>query len=56
MNVIKHRRYVIEFDVWEPTEKQAQKEIDAAILYITQHSTHLGHLKVRLEHEERLHD
>jgi hypothetical protein len=53
MNIIKHRKYVIEFDVWEATEKLAQTEVDEIMQYLIRHGSHLGHLKFRLESEER---
>ncbi len=54
MNIIKHRKYAIEFDVWEATEKLAQQEIDSILQFLVQNSKHLGHLKFRLESEERV--
>ncbi len=53
MNIIKHRKYVIEFDVWEPKEKESQAEIDSFLQFLIKNSSHLGHLKFRLESEER---
>lgn len=53
MNIVKHRVYKLEFDVWEPTEKAAQQEINAITQFIAEHSSHCGRLRFRLESEER---
>jgi len=53
MNIVKHRVYKLEFDVWEPTEGKAQIEIDAILQYVIHHSSHMGNLRFRMESEER---
>lgn len=54
MNIVRHRVYKLEFDVWEPMEKDAQKEIDAIIYFAVHQSSHLGNLRVRPESDERI--
>lgn len=54
MNKITHYKHVLEFDVWEPTGKEAQAEFDRISEFITKNSSHLGHRVFRLESEERI--
>lgn len=53
MNIIKHRTYTLEFDVWEATQKAAEVEIDALILAITKSMSHCGNVKLSIVNEER---
>lgn len=54
MNIVRHRVYKLEFDVWEPMDKPAQAEIDAIIYFATRHSSHLGNLRITPVSEERV--
>lgn len=53
MNVIHHRVYTLECDVWEATQKQAQAEIDQVVLAIKAQLSHCGHVKLTLTSEAR---
>lgn len=53
MNVINHRTYTLEFDVWEATQKQAEIEIDQIIGSIKNSMTHCGNVKLTMISEER---
>lgn len=53
MNVIRHRTYTLEFDVWEQTQKLADAEIDKVILHIKGGMGHCGNVKLTLVSEER---
>lgn len=46
MQVITHRIYTLELDVWEPLEEQVEKEIDSAIGAIKTYLSHAGNVKV----------
>lgn len=51
MNIIKRHVYRLEFDTWEPFDKQAQQEIDALInLLKTKHVlSHCGNIRLAEE-------
>lgn len=53
MNVIKHRIYRLELDVWEPLEKRADEEIDGLIKHINSGLHHCAHVKMTKVSEER---
>lgn len=53
MNVINHRTYTLEFDVWEATQKEAEIEIDKVILTIKGSMSHCGNVKLTLSSEVR---
>jgi len=52
MNIIKHRKYIVEFDVWEAQQITAEAEFDT-VLAVLKGSSHLGNVRVHLESEER---
>jgi hypothetical protein len=52
MNVIKHRVYRMEFDVWEATQNNAEAQIDKLLL-AAKDMTHCGNIKITLVSEER---
>lgn len=54
MNVVRHRVYKLEFDVWEPLDKKAQIEIDEIIRFAINHSSHLGNVRFGSVSEERV--
>lgn len=52
MNVITHKRYLLEFDVWESTQKDAEKEIDNVINTIRHEMSHCGNVKLTIISEQ----
>ena len=52
MNVIKHRTYKLELDVWEPIQKEAEKELDKLFKEVGTTLTHCGKVRLRLESED----
>lgn len=53
MNVINHRTYTLEFDVWEATQKVTEVEIDHLIFVIKNQMGHCGNVKLTLVSEAR---
>ncbi len=53
MNIIKRRRYLLEFDVWEATQKLAEVEIDKLILSMKTDMGHCGNVKLTILTEDR---
>lgn len=53
MNVINHRKYTLEFDVWEATQTAAEAEIDLLILAIKNSMSHCGNVKLTVVSEVR---
>lgn len=53
MNIIRHRVYQIEFDVWEPHQTVVDAEMDKVIKQMKENLNHVGTLKLTLVSEER---
>lgn len=53
MNIVKHRVYKLELDIWEPLQPDAEREIDALIGFIKARLRHSGNVKITLESEAR---
>ena len=53
MNIIRHRKYEIEFDVWEPHQRVCDAEMDAVVKHMKEQLGHTGNLKITLVSEDR---
>lgn len=54
MNIVRHRIYQIELDVWEPLQKLAELEIDEVFRKLRGLLLHSGNVRITLVSEERL--
>lgn len=46
MNRIQRRKFILEFDVWEPLQKVVDVEMDSVVKYVKQALTHAGNVKI----------
>lgn len=46
MDIVRKCRITIDFDVWEPTAKHVQTEIDKIILFTRHELNHAGNVRV----------
>lgn len=51
MNIITHKKYLLEMDIWEALQKPAEAEVDQIILAIRQNMTHCGNVKLTIVSE-----
>ena len=56
MNDIYHKRYILEFDVWDPQKKLAQDELDQMMFDLKNKHLlpHAGNVKLTPTAEERV--
>lgn len=54
MNFVHHRKYVLEFDVWDPMKNEVDKEMDAVVLHVKKTLSHCGNVRLGLEVEQRV--
>lgn len=55
MNIIKHRKYILEYDTWEPFQKSADADMDVLIsaLKTKKLLPSCGNVKLTMNSEER---